>query len=98
MRENKYQSSLIRKLKLMFPNCLILKNDSQYLQGVPDILILYYGTWAALEVKRSLDAETQPNQAHYVEVMDRMSFASFICPENEEYVLNELQYTFGAVG
>jgi len=92
-QEGQYQARLIRKLKVMFPGCLILKNDPQYLQGVPDVLILFHGTWGALEVKLALDSEIRPNQRHYVEMMDRMSFAAFICPENEDTVLNDLQRT-----
>jgi hypothetical protein len=93
MRENRYQTKLIQKIRLLFPGCLILKNDSQYLQGVPDWLILYHGRWAALEVKSGLNGEIQPNQSYYVEMMDQMSFAAFIYPENEEMVLYELQRT-----
>jgi len=36
----------------------------------------------------------QPNQAHYITVLDRMSYASFIYPENMKRILNELQQTF----
>lgn len=92
-RESQYQSRLIQKLKDLFPGCLILKNDPQYLQGVPDVLILFHGRWAALEVKQGLDGEIQPNQSYYVAMMDKMSFAAFICPENEETVLYDLQRT-----
>lgn len=90
-KEGVYQSKLIQKLKVMFPEGLILKNDAQYLQGVPDVLILLHGTWGALEVKLALDSEIQPNQSYYVDKMDQMSFAAFICPENEEKVLYDLQ-------
>ena len=41
MKENKFQSDLIRRLKNMFPGCMIMKNDPNYRQGFPDILILY---------------------------------------------------------
>lgn len=94
MRESQYQTKVIRQLESMFPGCLILRNDPQWLQGVPDVLILYSGTWAALEVKLALDGEIQPNQSYYVDLMGSMSFAAFICPENEEDVLYELQLTF----
>lgn len=92
-REGQYQAKLIKKLKQLFPGCLILKNDAQYLQGVPDVLILFHGTWGALEVKLALDSEIQPNQSYYIDMMDRMSFAAFICPENEDEVLYDLQRT-----
>lgn len=92
MRESQYQAKLVKKLELMFPGCMVLKNNPNHLQGVPDLLVLYYGTWGALEVKLALDGKIQPNQSHYVARMDELSFASFICPENEEEVLNELQH------
>jgi hypothetical protein len=93
-RENKFQSELIRELTNMFPGCIILKNDSGYIQGIPDLLILYKTTWAALEVKRNLFSVRQPNQEYYIEELDNMSFASFIFPENKQEVLNELQQAF----
>jgi hypothetical protein len=91
MNESQYQLKLIKKITHMFPGCLVLKNNPAHLQGVPDLLILYSGTWGALEVKLALDSEIQANQSYYVAMMDRMSFAAFIYPENEEMVLNELQ-------
>jgi len=78
----------------MFKGCFILKNDSSYCPGVPDLLILYEDMWAMLEVKPSENAEEQPNQPEYVELLDSMSFAAFIYPENEREVLNELKQTF----
>lgn len=92
--ERQFQAKLIKKIKKMFPSCIVMKNDSSYIQGIPDLLILYKNRWASLEVKKSLNASVRPNQKHYVEQMSKMSFASFICPENEEEVLNELQRSF----
>lgn len=91
MLERDYQARLIRKLRRLFPGCIILKNDTDYLQGIPDLLILYGRNWAALEVKASEDAEEQPNQEYYIELMGEMSFAAFIYPEVEEEVLYALQ-------
>ena len=91
MLENKFQSSLIKKIKEMFPGCIVMKNDSSYIQGIPDLTILYKNKWAVLECKKSEKARRQPNQEHYISKMKKMSFAAFICPENEEEVLNELQ-------
>jgi hypothetical protein len=96
MLENKYQSNLIRRLKDRFPGCIVLKNDSSYIQGIPDLIILYEDMWAALEVKKDGRAHHQPNQDYYVCKMDEMSFAAFIFPDNEEEVLDELDRFFVA--
>lgn len=93
MLERDYQAQLIKKLRRMFEGCIILKNDSDYMQGVPDLTILYNRKWAMLEVKASENSPIQPNQAYYVSELNEMSFASFIYPENEEDVLRDLQYT-----
>lgn len=73
-----------------------MKNDSSYIQGIPDLLVLYKNRWASLECKKSEKAKRQPNQEYYIRQMDEMSFARFVCPENKEEVLNELQQTFKA--
>lgn len=93
-RENKFQSALIKELKVIFPGCLVLKNDSSYCQGIPDLLVLYEDRWAMLECKRSSSATHRPNQDYYIQKLDNMSYASFISPENKEEVLDELQQTF----
>lgn len=94
MLERDYQKKLITKLKALFPGCVVMKNDAQLKQGIPDLLILYKNKWAALEVKNSVTAHHQPNQDYNVERMNKMSYASFIFPENEEQVLKELEVVF----
>ena len=94
MLESQFQSKLIKELKKLFPGCIVMKSDSGYLQGIPDLLILFNDKWAALECKQHTGAKKQPNQEYYVGKMDEMSFSRFICPENEEEVLNDLQQTF----
>lgn len=96
MKESEFQSKLIREIKERFPGCYVLKNDPTYLQGVPDLLILYKTKWAALEVKTSGEAHHQPNQDYYVEAMNEMSFASFIFPENKEVVLSAMEQALGS--
>lgn len=98
MKESAFQAKLIKELKQMFPGCIITKNDPEYLQGIPDITILWGRRWAALETKKSENALHQPNQDYYVDEMNRMSYASFICPENKERVLRELQQAFKTRG
>jgi hypothetical protein len=97
MRESQYQAKLIRKLESLFPGCFILKNDSSYKPGVPDLIILFSNMWAMLEVKLSGISYLRPNQDHYVQLLNSMSFASFINPETEEEVLYDLQCAFGFI-
>ena len=94
MLESKFQKNLIKELEDIFPGCIILKNDANYIQGIPDLLILFKDKWAALELKKESGAHHQNNQDWYIEKMNDMSFASFICPETKEEVLNELQRAF----
>lgn len=94
--ERKFQAQLIKELKNRFPGCIVLKNDPNYLQGIPDLTIFWKSYWATLEVKKSEKASHQPNQDYYVGIMDKMSFSRFIYPENKEEVLNALQRTFGS--
>ena len=94
MRESEFQAKLIKKLKALFPGCIVTKIDSGYIQGIPDLLILYNDKWATLECKKRSKAKKQPNQEYYVSKMNEMSFSRFICPENKEEVLYELQQSF----
>jgi hypothetical protein len=94
MTENKYQSDLIKKLKKMFPGCVILRNDPQYQQGMLDLTILWNDHWGSLEVKANSTSDLQPNQQHYLDRLGEMSFAAIIYPEIEEEVLSALQKAF----
>lgn len=96
VNENKYQAKLVKRLKKDYPGCIVTKLDSSHTQGIPDLLVLYNDKWATLEVKKSEEdrKRPRPNQEHYVEKMNDMSFSRFIFPENEEEVLHELSKTF----
>ena len=93
-KESAFQKGLINDLKKRFPGCMVLKNDPNYIQGIPHLLVLYEGRWAALECKKAKQASHQPNQDYYVERMNEMSFSRFVYPENKENVLDELQQSF----
>lgn len=94
MNERVYQSKLIKEIKRRMPDAFVLKNDPEYLQGVPDLTVLQGNNWAWLEVKGSLQAKSQPNQEFYVEKANELSFGAVICPENEGEVLDALQSAF----
>jgi hypothetical protein len=97
MREAQYQAKLIKKLETLFPGCLIIRIDSRQIQGLPDILILFNDKWAVLEIKMAEGSAIQPNQEYYVNLLNDMSYASFVNPKNEEEVLSDLQHTFGVI-
>lgn len=94
MLEGRYQKHVIDRLEVEFPGCYVLKNDSGYMQGIPDLIVLYGPYWAMLEVKVSEGAEHQPNQDYYISEFDAMSFGAFIYPENEDEVFRALQHAF----
>lgn len=93
-KESSFQASLIKELKDRFKGCLVLKNDSSYLQGICDLTVFFGKHWAMLECKASGKSHHQPNQEYYVEKCNDMSFARFIYPENRQEVLDELQQAF----
>lgn len=88
--ENVFQASLIRTIKNLLPGCIVLKLDPNYIQGIPDLLILYGITWAALECKKTENSPHRPNQDYYVKAMNTMSFATFVYPENVQQVLKDM--------
>lgn len=92
--ERSFQAKLIKELKQLFIGCLIIKLDPNYIQGIPDLLVLYKKKWAALECKKNSNASRRPNQDYYVDLMDGMSFSRFISPDNKEEVIRDLQQSF----
>lgn len=92
--ESKFQKELMDEIRKQYPGCVILKNDSSYIQGFPDWTILYKNKWAVLEAKRSRTADKQPNQPYYVDKLNSMSYSRFVYPENKDEVLRELQQIF----
>ena len=91
--EAAYQSELKKRIKQRWPKCIVLKQDSQQLQGIPDLVLFFpehSEKYAMLEVKQSQTASHRPNQDYYVELFNKCSFAAFVYPENEAAVLNEI--------
>lgn len=93
-KESGFQKDLMDEIRAKYPGCMIMKNDSGYIQGIPDWTILYKDKWAVLEAKRDKDAKKQPNQPYYVEQLDKMSFSRIVYPENKDEVLSELEKIF----
>ena len=94
MLENTFKTKLIAQIETMLPGAIVVHLDPNEIQGIPDLLVLFEDSWAALEGKKSATASARPNQPYYVELMDSMSFAAFIYPENKDEVLNDLYHYF----
>lgn len=93
--ERAFQAKLIKRIHKEIPDAIVLKTDPNYKQGFPDLLILRGKNWAALEVKKEEHASRRPLQDFYIQQLDRMSFARFIYPENEEMVMHGIREVLG---
>lgn len=91
IRESEFENYLIAKLLKLYPGAVILKNDPSFLQGIPDRLMLFEDRWIMFEVKNSDKAKIQPNQEYYIDLFNKMSFASIVYPENERRFLDGIQ-------
>ncbi len=94
MTEQQFQKEVIDDIKFLFPGCIVLKNDPSYIQGMPDLTVLWNNSWALLECKISEKAKHQPNQDYYIERAQEMGFGSFIFPENKVEVLYAMERSF----
>ena len=94
MKESDFQKDLIKEIKERFPGCVVMKNDSSYIQGIPDLTVLYKDRWATLECKRTDKSTKRPNQEYYVNKMNEMSYSAFISPGNKEEILDGMAQSF----
>lgn len=96
MLESQFQAQVIKELKQRFDGCIVMKLDSAYKQGIPDLLFLHDGFWATLECKKTSVSAHRPNQKYWVNKMNEMSFSKFIYPENKEVIFDEIQHAYEA--
>ena len=90
-KESEFQRNLIDEIKERFPGSIVIKTDPGFIQGIPDLIILFNNKWAMLECKKNKTAHHQPNQDYYVDLLNKLSFSAFIYPENKESILNGLE-------
>lgn len=96
MLESQFQAQVIKDLQAEFPGCVVLKNDPNYLQGVPDLTMFWKDRWAMLECKAYSNAPLRPNQQYYIDKFGSMSYAGYIYPGNEMEVYDEIRTAFEA--
>ncbi len=90
MLERNVQIGVIKDIRKELPTSVILKLDSGYMQGIPDLAVFYNCRWGVLEVKRSALEDYQPNQEYYLDLLGKMSFSATIHPSNKKEVIHEL--------
>lgn len=96
--ESEFQSKLVKELQELIPECLVLVKPGFYVQGFPDLMVLYKTQWVALECKRKTptrDDDYEPNQEWWIRELDEMGYAAMICPENRKEIIDEVFRTFG---
>lgn len=92
LQERDYQKGLIQRIHSLLPRSVVLKNDPNYMQGIPDLVVFNGDRYAMLEVKTGPKAPHQPNQDYYVEWFDSQGvFSAFVYPENEEEILDAME-------
>lgn len=91
MLEKDFQAKALRWLKSK--GCVVLKIQAGpgVPNGFPDCLVLYEGSYLALEFKRSKHARFQPGQKQWLEKLDSWSYARAVSPDNWEEVKKELE-------
>lgn len=95
--ESDFKPQFHDRLEYLFPGCVLLKQDAELQQGIPDTLMLYKDMWAAFEVKRRQPRsmrDFQPNQPWWLERLNSMSYAACVYPENVEEVIHDLELLF----
>ena len=88
--ENRFKTKLCKRIKNEFPGSMIFHLNPTEKKGIPDLVVLHRDKWATLEGKREEKASKRLHQDYYVNKMNKMSYSSFIYPENEDEVLKEM--------
>lgn len=95
MRESEFQAKLIKRIRKEIDGSIVLKNDANYIQGIPDLIVIHGATCACLECKRKRGASRRPNQSYYISKIKKDGgFAEFISPENEDAVVKSMTKYF----
>jgi hypothetical protein len=93
--ESEFQGNLVKEIEGLLTDCMVLVKPGYYIQGFPDLLILYKNRWAILECKKSDDAAYQKNQKWWLAMLNEMGgYAAMIEPQNRKEILDEMVRSF----
>lgn len=94
--EATFKTDLINRIESEIPGSMVFHLDPNVDgSGIPDLLVLCDDKWGALEGKKHKNAARRKHQEYYVEKMGSMGYSTFISPENEDAVMEELHIYFG---
>ncbi len=97
MLESEFKKRTIQRIKDRLPSLdLDFINTKPFNRSMPDTFVIGPWCWAALEFKRSEDADQQANQDYHIERLNRKGYARFVFPENVEEVLDDLEAVFSS--
>lgn len=92
MKESNFQKKLIDAIMDICPGSIIMKNDANYIQGIPDwTVLLPNGKWVLIECKKSANATRRPNQEFYISWANEHGYGVFASPENFKEVINDIK-------
>ena len=94
--ERDFQQLVRKQIQKVLPDSLTVKNDSGYIQGIPDLTVFCGDKWAFIEVKKSPNEKYQPNQEYYLDWANQRAFSATVFPENCDLVLDELYNYFNS--
>lgn len=95
MLEMSFKTKFLKDLEERLPGVdLDFINTRPNNRSIPDTFVIGPKYWAALEFKRTKEADHQPNQDYYVAKLRKKGYANFVYPENAEEVLSDLESLF----
>lgn len=95
MNESQFRTNFIKKLKKISPEIFVEFADPGRVNGIPDLIIFFKNKHARIETKKSKNASKRQHQEYYINLFNSYGvYSTFLSPENEEEVLNELRRYF----
>lgn len=95
MLESKFKTRLRNRIEKEFPGAIVMHTNPVERRGAPDLVVLYKDKWVALEGKQESKSSHRPLQDYRVEEWNKLSFARFVEPSNEQDVIDDMHAYLG---